>query len=565
MEFVYAILFLVLLPFIAWLVAIIAGARKLSLLGKAVLLLPCFAALRYFVIPLWMPDATFWQYVKAICEVLVLHGLSWRRGWSMNKKPGDGASGPEPSLLRRLLFRMFFVGCVYLAFYDVISVWPVFGQIWYWVYVIALSAFASVNVESWANNVKSNVESWAKERRPGLRYIVRSCIVAATLACISIATLVYFVRCIVSSDYRHFVNDGVEDIVLALCGEVAKAMPDISKTTSSLMDIWDAALKADRAFLDKQHPKTAEVRSRAAVKRSLAELRDMLLPIDSQVVLLNIRRFDIKIASQREDLAKLRERRGLHPEKAEALDAKISKAEEVLNSLEAARAEALEKTRADLKTIGLDFPEKSPFLLVDLDNLIDNAIVAKNTGIVVDNLKSIVEAERGNSEAAKRYYGAYVVLLEVQSECFRQYLAKAATGIWRKGVENIENEASNAIYNNLVKAQEEGRTEEERIAFNHAAQTNKKTLAAAKAYLMLLDRHEAAVKEKLAAVEERHGVALSLWESVDIAGSFSDQIVADSADFEALLELKLPELSFVDNDALQAEFESITRQLSKEE
>ena len=554
MEFVYAILFLVLLPLIAWLVAIIAGARKLSLLGKAVLLLPCFAALRYFVIPLWTPDATFWQYVKAICEVLVLHGLSWQRGSRREEKPEAGAGAKEPGLLPRLVFRIFFVGCVYLAFYDVISVWPVFGQIWYWVYVIALSAFASVNVES-----------WAKERRPGLRYIVRSCIVAATLACISIATLVYFVCCIVSSDYRHSVNDGVEDLVLALCGEVAKAMPDISNTTFDLMEIWDEALKADRAFLDKQHPKTAEVRSRAAVKRSLAELRDMLLPIDSQVVLLNIRRFDIKIASQREDLAKLRERRGLHPEKAEALDAKISKAEEVLNSLEAARAEALEKTRADLKAIGLDFPEKSPFLLVDLDNLIDNAIVAKNTGIVVDNLKSIVEAERGNSEAAKRYYGAYVVLLEVQSECFRQYLAKAATGIWRKGVENIENEASNAIYNNLVKAQEEGRTEEERVAFSHAAQTNRKTLAAAQAYLMILDRHEAAVKEKLAAVEERHGVALSLWESVDIAGSFSDQIVADSADFEALIELKLPELSFVDNDALQAEFDSITRQLSKEE
>ena len=72
------------------------------------------------------------------------------------------------------------------------------------------------------------------------------------------------------------------------------------------------------------------------------------------------------------------------------------------------------------------------------------------------------------------------------------------------------------------------------------------------------------MKEKLDAVEKKHEIALSFWESVDIASDFSGRIAADLADFDALLQLKLPEIAFFDDVAMAQEFDAITQKLVKE-
>ena len=288
------------------------------------------------------------------------------------------------------------------------------------------------------------------------------------------------------------------------------------------------------------------------------------MTVDSRAVLERATKLDGKIASAKKALSELREKRGLNPEGAEKLDMKIAEAEKDLAALESARADAISTARRELKEIGLDLPEKSPFLTVDLGALIDNAIVARNIGFVVENLKGLVDADKGNMEAAKRYYGAYIVMLDVQAECFRQYLDKAATGIWRDGIAGIAKKAEAAKKGNEAKAAAEGRSEEEKKGFLHAAGTNDKTLKAAQAYLDILKRHEDIVREKLAAAEKRHEVALSFRESVDIASTFGSKAVSDMSDFTALLELKLPEMALFDDVAMKAEFDAITKKLMKE-
>lgn len=574
MQILQFFLFCVLLSLVSGIAVRVSGTRRLTVIGRILCVLACFAAIRYVVIPIWTPDSRFWSCVKAVLEVLSLHGLAAAPAIGGKR----GAFAAIGGLLSSLVVRIVFIFCLYLAFYDVISLWPAFGQLWYWAYMFMVSVVGGILWEAWLRHMlywMRKVCVWlmgvvtggkAKisiEKLP-VSDIKISCLGAILLTLFSLVTFVYFVRCIVSSDYRHTANDRLDDIVLVLRENVSKNMPAFTKKTSGIMAIWDEALKKDREILDKKHPKTADVRSRGAIKRSLADLRQMLLPFDSRRVLQKIRHLDGEIASCRESLAKLRERRGLHPEKAGKLDARIARAEEALASLEAERAEALEKTRAELKAIGLDFPEKSPFLMVDLGDLIDNAIVAKNTGLVVENLKAIVDAEKGDTEAAKRYYGAYISMLEVQSECFRQYLNKAATGIWRDGVLEVAKNAEAAKKGNELKAADEGRTEEERAAFLHAAGTNEKTLKAAQTYLAILQRHEEIVREKIAAIENRHEIALTFWESVDIASAFTERISSDMADFDALLELKLPEIAFFDDVAMQAEFDAITQKLMKE-
>ena len=49
-----------------------------------------------------------------------------------------------------------------------------------------------------------------------------------------------------------------------------------------------------------------------------------------------------------------------------------------------------------------------------------------------------------------------------------------------------------------------------------------------------------------------------------IASSFTERIDSDMADFNSLLELKLPEIAFFDDVAMAAEFDAITQKLTKE-
>lgn len=354
------------------------------------------------------------------------------------------------------------------------------------------------------------------------------------------------------------------DVVATIRENVAKRWPSINRQTDKIVAVWEKAVAADRKIVAQGKAGTGKLKTATNIGYDIRRLRRDLLPVDSITLLDGLKKMDGKIEKSRRRLAGLRERRLLDPERAEVLEDKIAKEEGRLGELEAWRAQALGKVREDLKALGLELPEGSVFLTVDLGDIVDNAIVAKNIGVVVENLKSLMDAEKGDATAAKRYYGAYIVMLDVQSECFRQYLDKAKSGIWRDGVEVIARDAEAAKTRNEAKAATAGVTEFEQKAFLQSAGTNEKTLKAAQAYIGILDRHAELVREKLTAAERMHEVALSFWESADIASAFGERITSDLAEFEALLELKLPEIAFFDDVAMQAEFDAITQKLMKE-
>ena len=380
------------------------------------------------------------------------------------------------------------------------------------------------------------------------------------IAIVAIAMLVFFH----SNDAETNVRSYVGSLNDYLRRNVVERWEPIKQSTEKIVAAWDALVDLDRRATAKGKIGSGKIVASANIKAQVAKLRKDLLTVESREVLGRVTKLDGKIASAKKTLSGLREKRGLNPEQAEKLDVKIAEAETNLAALESARGEAIATARKELKEIGLTLPENSPFLTVDLGALIDNAIVAKNIGFVVENLKTLVDAEKGDAEAAKRYYGAYIVMLDVQSECFRQYLDKAATGIWRDGIADVAKNAETAKKGNEAKAAADGRSEEEKKAFLHAAATNEKTLKAAQSYLAILKRHEDIIREKLSATEKRHEIALSFWESVDIASAFGAKALSDMADFEALLELKLPDIAFFDDAAMQAEFDAITQKLLKE-
>ena len=296
---------------------------------------------------------------------------------------------------------------------------------------------------------------------------------------------------------------------------------------------------------------------------SLGELRELLLPVDSRAILSAVEKLDRDIASEKKGLAAARERRLFHPAGAEKWEKRIRAREEKLPELEKARADAAAKVLADLDAIGIHLEGETAercLFTVNTGDLVDNAIVAKNISILVENLKRLM-AETGDAESAKRYFGTYLVMIDVQAECYRRYIAKSESGEWRKGVEGIRRDADGARARNALEAGKDGYAEAEREGFRRNVALNERTIAAADAYLEVLRQHEEIVKGKLAEAERLHTLALNSYETVSIASGLLEQVNANQTAFDAMLELTLPSIAAYDDAGMQEEFDAITRKL----
>ena len=544
--------------------AIIARSRRLTLLGRIVGLSVIFLGIRYAAVPSWNPDGDVAYGVKAVLEILFLHSLAI----GVARCATMAALSERGGLVSDLVFRLFFVAGLYVAFYDVIASWPIFGQLWFWAYVLIMYAVVGWISAASAKGALSTAENAAAGGRNG-RVALHggmSCLGMILVAVLSVATSIYFVACIVSSDYRRDANRQIEDIVAVLREKVSERMTKLSQKTSGLVALWDSVLEADRKILDARRAGTADIRSRRAVRRSLAELREMLLPLDSRDILDVVKSLDGKISKVKAKISKENEVKLFHPDRAEKSDRRIAELEKELATLEAGRTEASRKILSDLEAIGIHMEGETAercLFSVNVDDLVDNAIVAKNVAIVVESLKQLM-AKAGDIESAKRYFGTYLVMIDVQSECYRRYIAKSESGVWNNAILNLRNDAQKALLRNKNEAADAKYAEGERAAFEHNVKTNERVIAAADAHLAILKQHEDIVRGKLAEAERLHTVALNSYETVSIAGGLLDQINANQDAFDAMLELTIPAIGLFDDTALQEEFDAITQKLKGE-
>lgn len=544
---------------LATLLAAAAGAaRKLTWLGRALGLLAVFLGVRYFVIPAWMPEGELAYKTKAVFELLFLHSLAVAAsvGITMGTQSRWGGG------LGDLLVRLALVGGLYLAFWDVVSVWPLLGQAWLWLYLLAVVALGGWLRTVWMNK---NLQALS-EAESGKEVVTRgglTCLGALLAAVLGLVSTVYFVICILSAEDRAAANREIGNVVATLREAMSEKMPLVEKQTAKLLAVWEKALEVDRKMMERGGGRTADARSRREVANSLGELRKLLLPVDSRAILSAVEKLDRDIASEKKGLASAREGLLFHPDAAEKWEKRIRAREEKLAALEGARAEAAGKVLTDLDAIGIHLEGETAercLFTVNTGDLVDNSIVAKNVSILVENLKRLM-AETGDAESAKRYFGTYLVMIDVQAECYRRYIAKSESGVWRKGVEGIRRDADGARARNALEAGKAGYAEAEREGFRRNVALNERTIAAANAYLEVLRQHEEIVKGKLAEAERLHTLALNSYETVSIASGLLDQVNANQTAFDAMLELTLPSIAAFDDAGMQEEFDAITRKL----
>ena len=300
------------------------------------------------------------------------------------------------------------------------------------------------------------------------------------------------------------------------------------------------------------------------IQKQLAQIRSLLLSTDARKILASVESFDAKIADVDANIREAKEKRFLHPGQEEKFDAKVAKYDAKRHALEERRAEAARSVLAELNAIGLRLSggaaEKCIFT-VNVGDLINAAVVAKHVVFVVEALGEQMKAQGGDVVAARRYYGVYVAMLEVQKSCFDEYLEKSRNGPWRWRLAAIRKEATEQREAALRSAGDAAFDLSQRAVFRKNAKVFEMTQRAVDAYVKILDRHEAVVARKAEDAARMLTVARSSLASVTLAGDFLSLVQTAEDTFDALLQLELPPLELFSDDVLQAEFSSLTDRL----
>ena len=179
--------------------------------------------------------------------------------------------------------------------------------------------------------------------------------------------------------------------------EERKSLP----ATSSWTKLWCDTNKSDQD---------------AKIRKQLGRVRELLLSTNAQKILEDVDDIDEEIASIEEDIREAQKERQLADEADK--DGYTKKLDELAgkkSALQKRRREEAAKVCAELKALGLNVGGKAAeecLFTANLGDIIDGVIVSKNVAVVVENLRELMMV--GDVTASRRYYGMYLVLVDVQ-------------------------------------------------------------------------------------------------------------------------------------------------------
>ncbi len=301
----------------------------------------------------------------------------------------------------------------------------------------------------------------------------------------------------------------------------------------------------------------------AKIRDQLNRVRELLLSTNAQEIMKGIDEIDIELAEVAEEMrVTKRESLFADPEEKDAYAKKLAGLAEKQKSLEKARREESAKVREELRALGLNVGGKAAeecLFTANFGDIIDGVIVAKNVSVVVENLRELMAT--GDVAASRRYYGMYLVMVDVQIACFEDYLAKSRGEAWRGRLNKMREDAI-ALRDRAQSAISAGdHLPGQEANLIQASRQNESTLKAIDAYLKVLDAHEEVIADKLVVAKKIREVIEISYETINLAGDFIKFAKSNQELFNSLQQLTLPPIEPFDDAAIQKEFVEITKKL----
>ena len=359
--------------------------------------------------------------------------------------------------------------------------------------------------------------------------------------------------------------------------------------TSKIVDDIKASVKSGWKNLEKCSAKIAELREErkrlpdssswkkfwcdtnksdqdAKIRKQLERMRELLLSTNARKILEDVDDLDEDIADIEEDIREIQTERQLADDAdKDDYTKKLDKLFSKKTALQKRRREEAAKVRAELRALGLDIGGKAAeecLFTANLGDIIDGVIVSKNVAVVVENLRGLMMV--GDVTASRRYYGMYLVLVDVQIACFEDYLEKSRGGTWRGKLERMREDAIALRDRAQAVIATEGYLPGQAAHLAQSTRQNEATLKAIDAYLKVLDSHEEVIAKKLSTARKVREVIAISYETLNLAGDFI-QFAKSSQDlFNSLEQLTLPPIELFNDAAIQQEFIEITKKLKED-
>ena len=194
------------------------------------------------------------------------------------------------------------------------------------------------------------------------------------------------------------------------------------------------------------------------------------------------------------------------------------------------------------------------------DDLLKNAVIFENVRTVTMKLMELAGANRDDMTIARRYYGMYVVLIDVLIHTQNEFIRRIDEGYIprigqiRESVRLSLEEARTALAGR-------GFSETQRKILSANVESNTFTLRAAKLYEELLGRQRSQLVLCVHGLERDRRVAKNTYDTVRHSSDLSAMIQSGLKLFDTLIALQIPEIQTFENAGVRREFEELTRRL----
>lgn len=351
-----------------------------------------------------------------------------------------------------------------------------------------------------------------------------------------------------------------------------EAQDDFSQVWQGVVPKLEQAL--DLSDQQAQLPENAwfgrdQVSNQQAIDQLMDEAAALLSHAPAQRTRDRVRELEQAIRDTRSEIAQYRERQIAAPsdavlrKSAEDYDRAIQAATERLVTLQRELAETRQRFAEELKTIGLDLSaEQVEFLLstVTGDDLIELGVAFDNVKALTGQLEQLMVQSQEDSASARRYYGMYVILLNVLAHMQEQLLV----AVEERYLRDID-----AIRSRTEQLMQETRSFNQRADLTaEAAATLRANLAAQELtlrtaglyrdYLVAQARDVAAARERL---QKDIAVATNTYETVKVSGELVQLLRTSQEALAVLLDRQVPVLRPFQNLEMQREFEQLTERL----
>ena len=301
------------------------------------------------------------------------------------------------------------------------------------------------------------------------------------------------------------------------------------------------------------------------IRKQLRRVRELLLSTSAQKILEVVDDIDEDIADIDEDIRETQADCQLaDDDEKDKYAKKLEKLQNKRTALQNRRREAAAKVYAELRALGLDLSGKAAeecLFTANFGDIIDGVIVSKNVAAVVENLRKLMLV--GDIKASRRYYGMYLVLVDVQIVCFEDYLEKSRGGVWRKKLEKMRNDAMELRDRALSVKLSENYLPGQDAHLSQAARQNENTLKAVEAYMKILDKHEEIIAGKLAMARRGRETIEISYQTLNLASDFIEFAKSNMEFFKSLEQLTLPPVELFNDEAIRQEFIEITKKLKE--